>query len=267
VVVTLRIFDVSTAKITDALRLMATTRDKKRRFPGATFTKLLGTSSAKTFAPKDANWHRWAVLNVWSNTEAAERSQKLSSFAKWQTIAISTAELWLEPISVKGSWGGVNPFAGSVRSAQSLSTNASADAHQHQTPPKIQTPPGNQTTPQKWGGPTVALTRARIRPSKWLEFWRSSPPVARELQHSPGLITAMGIGEAPIGLQGTLSIWRSNKDLTGFVQRGQSHLQAIDSANTRSWYVEDLFARFALVAATGHVANIDLSSLRLPSSP
>jgi hypothetical protein len=219
---------------------MATTRNQQRQYPGATFTKLLGTSSAKTFAPKDANWHRWAVLNVWPNNEIAKRSRDFSSIKRWQAISVTTAELWLSPMSVKGSWGGINPFAQSAAGA---------------------------TSPSRWGGPTVALTRAKIQPSRWLEFWRSSPPVARELNDSPGLVTAMGIGEAPIGLQGTLSIWRTNKDLTQFVQRGSSHLQAIDSARTRDWYSEDLFARFALVAATGHIANIDFSSLHLPSSP
>lgn len=258
-VVTLRIFDVSTARVLDALRLMATTRNQQQ-FPGATFTKLLGTSSAKTFAPKDANWHRWAVLNVWPNSETAKRSRDFSSITKWQAIAVTTAELWLSPLSVKGSWGGVNPFTPLANQNSALNTTDTLDTS-HQTEPH------NQATPQKWAGPTVALTRAKIRPGRWLEFWRSSPPVALELNDSPGLLAAMGIGEAPIGLQGTLSIWRSNKDLTQFVQRGGSHLRAIDSARTRNWYSEDLFARFALVAATGRIANIDFSSLHLPSSP
>lgn len=217
-------------------------------FPQATFTKLLGTSSARTFAPQDANWHRWAVLNVWPTTSAAENSGELVVIKKWQAIARANAALWLSPLSVKGSWGGHNPFA--LADSQDLNLNAKG-----------------QISHQKWLGPTVALTRARIRPSKWLDFWRSSPPVAHELRNSPGLIGAMGIGEAPIGLQGTLSIWQSNQALTGFVQRGLSHLKAIKSAQNRGWYSEDLFARFALVAASGSITNIDFSSLRLPSTP
>lgn len=239
-IVTLNVFDIATPKIPRALFLMASLRNAAKEFPKANFTKLLGTSSAETFAPKDANWHRWAVLNVWPTFDTAAHAQDSPAFAKWQGIAERTARLWLRPISVKGSWGGSNPFT------TWGDTSASSS---------------------RWAGPTVALTRARIRPNKWLEFWRSSPPVARELRHSPGLIAAMGIGEAPLGLQGTLSVWQTNKSLTEFVQRGFAHLDAIESARVRNWYSEDLFARFALVAASGRIGITELSSLHLPSSP
>ena len=41
----------------------------------------------------------------------------------------------------------------------------------------------------------------------WRTFWASVPPVADALDDSPGLMLRVGIGEAPVGLQGTFSVW------------------------------------------------------------
>ena len=54
----------------------------------------------------------------------------------------------------------------------------------------------------------LALTRARLRPSRARSFWRAVPPVAAGAADAPGLLAAFGIGEAPIGWQGTVSVWR-----------------------------------------------------------
>jgi len=228
---------------------MASQRNAIKNFPGSMFTRLLGTSSAKSFAPKDADLHRWAVLNVWPSQEVAHAANQLSSLQKWQQISSTSASLELTPLSVKGSWGGANPFTAS-------------------TPPPTSHPSAEptKTPPKSWTGPTAAITRARISPSRWLEFWRSSPPVARELANSSGLLVAMGIGEAPIGLQGTFSLWQTNRDLTAFVQKGAAHRTAIDSATNRAWYLEDLFARLGVLAASGQIGALDLNGLHLPSS-
>jgi hypothetical protein len=239
-VITLNIYEIAARQIPKALGLMATQRNQGKNFPVSSFTRLLGTSSAKTFAPIDADLHRWAVLNVWPNYETAQTAAELDSLQRWQQISSASALLLLTALSVNGSWGGHNPFAPN---------------------PTNSNPPA-----RKWTGPTAALTRARIKPTRWLEFWRSSPPVARELAGSPGLLTAMGIGEAPIGLQGTFSLWQTNQDLTNFVQKGHAHRNAIDSATNRGWYAEDLFARLGVIAASGRIGSLNLFDLHLPSA-
>ncbi len=59
-------------------------------------------------------------------------------------------------------------------------------------------------------GPVAALTRARLVTRRPRRFWAAVPPVSADLHGSDGLLTAIGIGEAPVGLQGTFSLWRDN---------------------------------------------------------
>jgi hypothetical protein len=97
----------------------------------------------------------------------------------------------------------------------------------------------------------LALTRARLRPVKALTFWRAIPPVALELGAAPGLLAGFGIGEAPIGWQGTVSVWRDAADLTAFAYRQPEHRAVIARTPVARWYAEELFARFAVLGITG----------------
>jgi hypothetical protein len=92
----------------------------------------------------------------------------------------------------------------------------------------------------------LALTRARLRPGKALTFWRAIPPVVRELGTAPGLLASFGIGEAPIGWQGTVSVWRDAADLNRFAYRQPEHRAVIARTPADRWYAEELFARFAV---------------------
>jgi hypothetical protein len=73
------------------------------------------------------------------------------------------------------------------------------------------------------------------------------------LKSAPGLISAIGIGEAPIGLQGTFSIWESGVAIKNFAYRGAAHQKAIADTSTYKWYSEELFARFALKDIRGSI--------------
>ncbi len=106
-------------------------------------------------------------------------------------------------------------------------------------------------TPVRADGPVASITRARIRPSKALTFWRAVPPVSSDLHRVDGLRLAFGIGEAPIGLQGTFSLWDSAAALREFAHRRSPHIAAIQQTARHQWYVEELFARFAVVEVDG----------------
>jgi hypothetical protein len=97
----------------------------------------------------------------------------------------------------------------------------------------------------------VAITRARIKWRKNIVFWKSVPPVTTSLHRSPGLISAIGIGEAPIGLQGTFSIWESGEAVKNFAYSGAAHKEAIKATHRHAWYAEEMFARFALIKSNG----------------
>jgi hypothetical protein len=65
------------------------------------------------------------------------------------------------------------------------------------------------------------------------------------------LIRAIGIGEAPVGLQGTFSLWSDPLSVSTFAYRGAAHQEAIAATAREKWYAEELFGRFAVVTAEG----------------
>lgn len=208
---------------------MARQRISMRKLPGLTFCKLMGTGSGKTFTVRDADLHHWCVLSVWETPEESLAYLSSKPAKQWQRIAASQANLELEPLSAKGTWAKKTPFGNPI--------------------------------PQKWDGLTAALTRASIKPRWWREFWRSVPPVSQDLNASAGLITSLGIGEAPIGLQGTFSIWESNESITAFSSKQKPHAAVIARTHETGWYSEELFARFKVTKMSGSFAGIDFSNL------
>lgn len=227
--VRLDITKVATRHIPLALTLMAYQRISMRNLPGLTFSKLLGTGSGKTFTVRDADLNHWCVLSVWETYDQSLSYLDSKPAKQWQRIAASQANIELEPLSAKGTWAKKTPFGNPV--------------------------------PEKWDGLTAALTRASIKPRWWREFWRSVPPVSKDLNASAGLITSLGIGEAPIGLQGTFSLWKSNESITAFSSKQKPHAAVIARTHETGWYSEELFARFKVIKLSGNFAGIDFTKL------
>ena len=87
-------------------------------------------------------------------------------------------------------------------------------------------------------------------------FWRSVPPVSADLRDRPGLLAAIGIGEAPIGLQGTFSLWESSAAVREFA-RAPAHAAVVARTQPERWYAEELFARFDVLGSTGTLDGRD----------
>lgn len=200
----------------------------KFRTKDLTFHRLLGTGSGQTFTTKDADIYRWVILTVWPNELSATNFDNSLVFKNWKKISTEVATLYLSPLSSKGTWRNKEPFG---------------DPKAH-----------------RWDGPVLSITRARIKTSMWRRFQTEVPPVSKSLHASAGLLTAFGIGEAPVGLQGTVSIWQSNKELTEFAQREQAHRSVITKTHELDWYSEELFARFAIIAVEGALNGVALAS-------
>lgn len=217
-VVTVHLWGVPTGGIPGAVVRMATNRRLLRRAPGLRFSKLLGTGSGETFRLRDADLHHWAVLAVWDTAADARVFEVGSLVASWDHSSNEKCRFVLEPISSHGSWSGSKPFG----------------------------PGSRKPTP----GPVAAITRARVKPSLWRTFARAIPPVAARATASPGLLVSTGIGEAPVGLQGTFTVWDNNSSLRDFAY-GPIHQRAIDQTAKVGWYSEELFSRFAVASAQG----------------
>ena len=200
-----------------AILFMAIHKFVLKRLPGVSFVKLLGTGKGESFTPKDADPYRWGAL-VTIQKDNLDNLDKSKVIRGWQKIAKKEYRAILKPISVHGLWSGKQPF---------------------------------EVEKLDWNGKIAAITRARIVWRKNLIFWRAVPPVTISLHQSPGLINAIGIGEAPIGLQGTFSLWESAAQLRDFAYKGQAHTQAIKATEENKWYSEELFSRFAVVQERG----------------
>ena len=116
------------------------------------FHKSLGTGKGETFTPRDANALQWGLVAVVDDIEMFDSSAVVK---RWRKGSVSEFRAVLEPISSHGKWAGKEPFV---------------------------------ATAKDWDGQVVAITRARIKWSQNVRFWRSVPPVTISLKSAPGLI-------------------------------------------------------------------------------
>lgn len=212
---------IPNSKVLWAVAQMWLSRRQLKRNREIKFWKLLGTGKGETFTPKDADPKRWGLLVVIAEN-ALDQFEKSKLIKSWNEKAISSYSAELKCISVHGSWSGKYPF-------------------QH------------EVDPRDWNGKIAAITRARIKLLKNSIFWRSVPPVTFSLKNSPGLLNAIGIGEAPIGLQGTFSLWQDPLSVSSFAYRGEAHKEAIKATQRERWYAEELFSRFAVIKENGQL--------------
>jgi hypothetical protein len=204
-------------------------RSPLRRVPGLRFARLLGTGHGRSFTPADADPRHWALLAAWDTAEQAETFDRQALVSQWDARCDERWRVRLQPMSSTGSWSGTTPF-GPQRSAGAARVS---------------------------GAPFAVLTRARLVPRKAAAFWRATPPVAAAVTVAPGLRFARGIGEAPIGLQATFSIWDDSAAAAAFAYDSRAHRAVIDRTRQEGWYAEQLFARFAVIDASGEVDGRD----------
>jgi hypothetical protein len=223
--VTLHLWGVPGRAVPRAVLRMAADRVALHRTPGLRFAKLLGTGHGRTFTPRDADPRRWGLLAVWDGAAAVDSFDDGAVVRRWRRIAAEEWAVRLRPLSARGRWSGREPFGS----------------------------PGSDG----WTGPVAALTRARLVPRKAWSFWRAVPPVSADLHRAPGLRLALGIGEAPVILQGTFSVWDSAAALQAFAYAGAAHAGAMRRTSTEGWYAEELFARFGVLSASGTVRGRD----------
>jgi hypothetical protein len=222
--VTLDLWGVSATRVPGALLRMGLDRAYLPRTPGLRFAKLLGTGSGRTFTLRDADPGHWGLLATWESPRAAAAFEAGPTVRGWSRLSRERLRVGLRPLASRGRWSRRRPFG--------------------------------EPDPMPYDGPVAAVTRARITAATAVTFWRAVPPVSADLHRSPGLRLAVGIGEAPVGLQGTFSMWDSAAALTDFAHRGAAHVEAIRRTHEVGWYSEELFARFAILSVEGTFAGL-----------
>lgn len=184
------------------------------RMPEAGFWKLCGSGTGEGFTPKP-NMAVWAILATWPDPETARRCIDTKPvFRRWRAHSAESWTILLEPTSARGAWSGAKPFTASG----------------------VQPP-----------GPIVALTRATMRASTFLRFWRRVPDISAVIGQDPNVIFKIGIGEVPLLHQVTFSIWPDAASMAHFARGDGPHGRAIQAVRAEGWFREELYARFRIL--------------------
>jgi hypothetical protein len=265
--ITFHLWGVRRRDVPWALRRMALQRRRIRAVPGVRFSRLLGTGRGQTFTPTDADPLHWALLASWDTAAQGAAFETDPVITGWDARCTERWRLGLRPIRSTGRWSGQEPFGSfpAVGNARAGGMAAAAGAAPGITTATLSSAAPAVTTATAASSatqPCAILTRARLAPLKAVAFWRAVPAVAAALPAAPGLRFARGIGEAPIGLQATFSVWDDLDAAIAFAYRSPAHLRAIDRTAATGWYSEQLFARFAVIEARGAVDGRDPLGMR-----
>jgi len=182
---------------------------------GCAFYKMLGTGRNGFGIIPD--FRQYTFLATWESEHQADEFFASALFQAYATQALEYSTLKMRPIQSHGRWDGVEPFVVS------------------------------HEIDKGYLGPLVVLTRAKIRFSKLLDFWRHVPQAHASLNQSDGVLLALGVGEVPLVEQATVSMWESLDALKRYAYQQSGHREIVQRTRQRGWYSEELFARFVPV--------------------
>ena len=198
---------------------MAFARPALGRVPGLGFWKLLGSGTGEGFTPVP-NTAVYGIMGTWPSLDAATHALSTAPvFRRYRDRAEQSVTLFMKTTSVRGRWSGAEPFEAQDAPAPT--------------------------------GPIAALTRATLRPSIAMRFWKRVPSISHAIGTDPNVMFKIGLGEVPLFHQVTFSVWPDAASMAAFARADGPHAAAIRAVREENWFSEELYARFQIVHQTG----------------
>jgi len=196
------------------------------------FGKAMGTGSGNGFSVIPSLSKYGFLVLLESDEHDFNSVWNAQVFSEYRQNCHSFLHVMGRPLKAHGKWNGEEPFNDI-----------------HRTP-----------DPQL---PIAVLTRATIRGKRLLEFWRNVPKTSKFMFNHPAALYQTGIGEYPLFMQATFSIWKSRKALVEAAYSDTVHGEIVKKTRERNWYKEELFAEFSIdrVEQSGTFYPEQLSSL------
>ena len=174
----------------------------------------MGTGSGSGFSIWP-DFKRYAILSFFESEQSAKDFLNDNEQFNWYlSNADQHMRALLAPFKGHGSWNGEVPFE--------YDSSVLTDSE-----------------------PLAVITRATIRTGALPDFWRNVPKVS-SFMHSAPALHQVGIGEYPIFMQATFSIWENLKNLKETAYQNTPHAEVVRKTRERKWYKEELFAEFAI---------------------
>ena len=188
-----------------------------QQVPGLQFYKIMGSGAGNGFSIRP-DFSTFCLLAHWEDEASEAAFFKSNPF--WQTYAYRGKvylHARLQASKTHGSWGGINPFE------KTLSTPSTGER-------------------------IAVLTRATIKKRHLWSFWKEVPAASRPVNKLEGLIYSKGVGEWPLFMQATISIWENREAMVEYAYRNKAHVEMIRKTRQKGWYREEMFTEFELVS-------------------
>ena len=188
--------------------------------PGLEFARLLGSGGGNGFSIWP-NFGVYAFLGVWKNKDhyLEYRDNKNSVIQLCKDRAEKQLHLKLANVSAHGQWAKQQPFVSKTKLVKT--------------------------------DPVAVITRATIYPHKVPGFWRHVPKVSQSIENKKGCQLSVGIGEWPLFMQATFSVWEQYQDMLNYAYHSKQHAEIIKKTRELGWYKEEMFARFKVLESEG----------------
>ena len=140
-------------------------------------------------------------------------------FSSYKSQSIEHATIYMEAVSSRGKWSHKEPFLVNSKDIE---------------------------------GPIAILTRATVRWTKLINFWKQSPSISQRIGNNTDVMFKVGLGEVPLRQQLTFSIWPNLGSMKKFAHVSGPHREAIDKVRSGNWFKEELYARFRVKKIEGY---------------